>query len=357
MRILFIIPSIEGGGAENQMRLLSNQLAEEGNEVWVVYLHENDNVERILNPNVNRICLRITNNYSFKIILELYRIIKKVSPDIVQTWITQVDIIVGLLSMIAKFNWIVREPGDKLSRKQTYKLRLRKSLCSWKAKAIVANSRNGLRYWNDTNLNLSVIRNGYELEAFNNAGFLKKSRDFECEMIYVGRLEKSKNVLLLIKLLNGLPEDIRKGLRLTIVGQGSLKDQIEGENVSFHMRLLGYVNDKNTLIDLYKNSDVYCSLSASEGMPNTLIEAGLSGLSILASAIVPHKELLEEDYPFLLDLQDQQQMLAVIEKFFRLDEATKEVYTRQIRQNFLKYSIEEISTQYSSLYKNIYSSK
>jgi glycosyltransferase involved in cell wall biosynthesis len=356
MKILYIIPSIEGGGAENQLRLLSNKLAE-SEEVWVIYLHEHADADKLFDPRVNKICLSVTNNYSFKIILEIFKYIKRLSPDIVQTWITQVDIIVGLLSYVQNFNWIVREPSDKLSRKQTIKLWLRRTLGVWRAKAVIANSARGLIYWEGTRLRSILIRNGYDLSSFYTFNHLPLHEEFKYEIISVGRLEKSKNILLLIDLIDSLPQSIKENLRLTIIGKGTLEADIitASKNISFQIRLTGYVNDKESLLKYYKNSNVYCSLSLNEGMPNTLIEAGLSRVIPIVSNIPPHLELLSEEYPFLLNLEDMEQMQKTLMNGLLLERGQAENISENVAMIFSQYSIEKIGGQYLSLYNSIIS--
>ncbi|QHS54270.1 glycosyltransferase [Mucilaginibacter sp. 14171R-50] len=354
MRIVHIIPSIEGGGAENQLRLLANTMAGQGGDVWVIYLHANPNAHHLLNSNVNSICLNVTNNYSPGIFWALYNHLKRLSPDIVQTWITQVDIIVGLLSTVLKFKWIIREPSDKLSRKQNTKLKLRKKIAVWRGAVIVGNSERGLRYWEETGLQLQLIRNGYEIDFFK--GDESAERKYhKHEIVCVGRLEVSKNLTQLMDVFESLPPDIKEGLHLTIIGKGPLAEALQQKAVlcNYKISFTGFINDKYELLKYYKKSNVYCSFSTNEGMPNTLIEAGLSGLLIIASDIPAHIELLPPDYPFLLPLADNTQMAQAITKALSLSDAERFNYVKEIQDCFAAYAITEVSAKYTTLYNSV----
>jgi glycosyltransferase involved in cell wall biosynthesis len=99
---------------------------------------------------------------------------------------------------------------------------------------------------------------------------------------FVGALTAQKRPDRFITLVAGLRA---RGIDVEarVVGDGPLRDALEGPASEARVTLLGRRHD---IAELLRGTDVFVfpSVSAGEGMPGVLIEAGLSGLPVVATA-------------------------------------------------------------------------
>ena len=110
----------------------------------------------------------------------------------------------------------------------------------------------------------------------------------------IGRLDPVKNHQGLIRAVRQL-QNIGYPVRLVIVGDGPLRDEIES-NVQAAQLLpnairLGYRSDVERL---YKMFDAFVLNSFAEGMSNTLLEAMACGLPIVCTAVGGNVELIAD---------------------------------------------------------------
>ncbi|HMA54166.1 MAG TPA: glycosyltransferase, partial [Acidobacteriota bacterium] len=93
MRILHLIPKLSAGGAERQLSYLASELARGGHEVHIGYSREGPERPDLIGVVLHR--LESRSNYSPLLLRQLVRLIRSVKPDVVQTWILQMDILGG----------------------------------------------------------------------------------------------------------------------------------------------------------------------------------------------------------------------------------------------------------------------
>lgn len=116
---------------------------------------------------------------------------------------------------------------------------------------------------------------------------------------HIGRFSKEKNHEYLIDIFSEI-ENIRKDIKLWLVGDGELKEQIQQK-----VRFLG-LEDK--VLFLGERSDVPCLLNAMdlvifpsiyEGLSVTLVEAQASSLPIIASSNISEEHKMIDVFAFL----------------------------------------------------------
>lgn len=113
-------------------------------------------------------------------------------------------------------------------------------------------------------------------------------------LVYVGSLERRKNVTLLPRLMNQIREVAGEGAaHLFIAGEGPLRSEIESateaDNLTGSITLTGYVEDA---IDYIHAADVVVLLSSVEGMPQILVQAAAIGTPFVAFEVDGTHELL-----------------------------------------------------------------
>jgi glycosyltransferase involved in cell wall biosynthesis len=357
LRILFCISSLSGGGAETQLYYLSTELSKRGHEVHVFYILSESKIQRDWGLVKMHKC-NVNSNYSPRIIFQLLKLLHKYNFDIVQSWVVQMDIIVGFLIRFFNFKWIVRESSSSKNYDYSIKNKLRIFLAS-KASIIVSNSYQGKLYWESYNIQteLKVIFNGIPYEKIQEAinSKPKFKQPFDEYILYVGRLVEDgtakKNISKLIIAFNEVLKK-RENLKLVIVGEG--KDQIKIESVVSRLKIendvvfLGFQNSEN-VYKLMKNSLLFVSLSEYEGCPNTVLEALYSCDRMLLSRIEEHLAIFPEPGEYLF--VNPNNIDEIANNIFSLinSDPTNDVFSKLV----VNYRIDTMVNEYSRIYRQI----
>lgn len=108
-------------------------------------------------------------------------------------------------------------------------------------------------------------------------------------LLYLGALSPEKDPLAAIELMGRLPDDVG----LQVAGEGPLAEAVSEAARPFgdRIRLWGPVGDVRALFDA---TEVMVLPSLTEGIPGSGIEAGLSGVPVVASAVGGVPELIDD---------------------------------------------------------------
>lgn len=114
----------------------------------------------------------------------------------------------------------------------------------------------------------------------------------------VGRLEKVKDqpnlVRAFIRLTQTVP-DTRNRLRLVIIGDGSLRPDIERLIAEAHVRdQVWLAGARDDVPDLLRSLDLFVLPSQAEGISNTILEAMACSLPVVATAVGGNAELVAD---------------------------------------------------------------
>lgn len=357
MKILFCISSLSGGGAETQLYYLSTELSKRGNEVHVFYILNESKIKRDWGLVKLHKC-NVNSNYSPRIIFQLLKLLYKYNFDIVQSWVVQMDIIVGFLIRFFNYKWIIRESSSSKNYDYSIKNKLRIFLAS-KASIIVSNSNQGKLYWesNTINTQLKVIFNGIPYEKIQEAinSKSKFKQPFDEYILYVGRLVEDgtakKNISKLIIAFNEVLKK-RENLKLVIVGEG--KDFNKIESLVSHLKIqndvlfLGFQNSVN-VYKLMKHSLLFVSLSEFEGCPNTVLEALYSCDRILLSRIEEHLSIFPESQEILFVNPNNIEEIAKSIISLINSDPTSGIFSKLV----VNYRMDTMVNDYSSVYRQL----
>jgi len=130
---------------------------------------------------------------------------------------------------------------------------------------------------------VSIVPNGIDLKNFH-APRKRENRKVKT-ILYVGRLEKRKGLMYLLKAFALLLEKDPK-IRLIIAGDGvdrqKLKDLADELGIADHVQFLGYITEAKKK-QLLRNSDLFCSPAIyGESFGIVLLEAMATGLVTVA---------------------------------------------------------------------------
>ena len=362
MKILHLIPTLSGGGAERQLIYLSSELVNMGHQVHVCFLDKGniDTRDSYLNKIVFH-QIKAKSNYDFTIIWQLIKIIRNVKPDIIQTWILQMDILGSIAARIFKIPVLLREPSSSLFYDDSWKNKLRLIIGKNISKIIISNSIGGDLYWknNVPNSNRYIIRNGLPIEDIE-AIVSYCPNYFSSEnpiILYVGRLTKSKNIEILIKSFAKVKE-IKK-VDFIICGDGEQREMLEhlalALNVNQNIHFAGYLLPKE-IYGLMKNADAFVSLSDYEGNPNSVLEAMLCECPLVVSDIEAHREILDERSALFVKKNDVKQISeAILECLDNIEHSKSRA--EKAKETIKDWSFNKMSKEYENVYKSIVKSQ
>jgi glycosyltransferase involved in cell wall biosynthesis len=300
MRILHLIPTLSGGGAERQLALLAREHAETGVASAIIYHGEGPNLEFLRGSKVDLFPLSIRNNHDPMAFWAIIRIIRRWRPDIVQTWLPQMDILGGIAARIAGVPHILSERASGPAYGADWKSRTRASI-GRKAKAIIANSQTGAQYWRDLDARGSIHVVVNAITPFDTTSGTAPAALKNPAILYAGRLAPQKNLEPMIAGL-ALALSQNSAINAYIVGTGHQGDEVRQwiaqTAVADRIHMIGYVNN---LHPWYKNADVFVSVSDFEGHPNVVLEAASVSCPLVLSDIPEHREAIPSDGALFVD--------------------------------------------------------
>ncbi len=112
-------------------------------------------------------------------------------------------------------------------------------------------------------------------------------------MVFVGRLEKQKNLTLLINAISKMPKKLRN---ITLIGNGSQEQQLKKfalvKNVN--LKIISKINNSDLPKELSKYK-LFVSTSLAEGSPKALLEAMAVGLVPVVTNFNTAKEVIDNN--------------------------------------------------------------
>src|ERR1041385_4856103 len=247
MRILHCIWSMHGGGAERQLRDLAPALAGRGHDVHVGSVFPGVHLAA-LTPKCTVHQIRPRGSRDPRIVTRLFALMRRLRPDVVQTWLTYTDIAAGTSATMLRLPWVLSERSAALSYPPTFINRLR-VLVGKQASLVIANSPGGAAYWRDCGATrVEVIPNFVALGEIEAAEEIRDPRiaaDDEV-LLSIGRLSPEKNLTTLVDAFRTL-QATRPKTKLVFCGEGPLRESIEAHalaaGVAERVLFAGFVNE------------------------------------------------------------------------------------------------------------------
>jgi glycosyltransferase involved in cell wall biosynthesis len=354
-RILHCIPSLICGGAERQLAYLAPELIRLGWEVHVAFARPGDNLQRLGKSEAVLHPLPWTGSYDPRLPWEIGRIIRRVRPDLIQTWLLQMDVVGGLAARFCRVPWVLSERTSSVFYRPSVKNWLRAFLGS-QAAGIACNSSGGAEYWSRrTGVRQWVIPNAIPWEEIDAAAPARRE-DLGLEpadrlLVCVGRFDPSKNLDLLVSALAEIPAGRR--VHALLLGDGPLRSRleqmIEVRGLAGRVRMPGYLD---TVWPWLKTADLFVLLSSFEGHPNAVMEAMACGCPVLVSDIPAHREMLDDQSAALVDFRSPRSVAQSIQQAL----ASPETLRRRARtalDRAHRWSIAGMARQYHEMYLDL----
>jgi glycosyltransferase involved in cell wall biosynthesis len=349
VKILYCIRSLEAAGSQKQLATLTSLLAAHGWEVHVAVLHPG-RFESLLDPRTTLHRIASSRNSDPLILARLVRLIRAIRPDIVQTWLPQMDIFAGAAALLCRKPWILSERSSARGYSRIWPMRLRELLGRF-ASGIVANSQGGLDFWRERKRRAAihrVIPNAISVPA---SDLLQRTSDAAPMVLYAGRLDPEKRLSRLLEAI----VIVRRELPATAVicGEGALGGELRllanELGIGDFVELTGHVENPSSIM---RRADLFVSLGTAEGAPNAVQEAVVAGVPVLLSDIPAHRELLDESSAIFVDGDDSSAIANAILSSLR-DANGAQARARAARRHAENWSPQAVGAAYDAFYREV----
>lgn len=175
---------------------------------------------------------------------------------------------------------------------------------------------------------------------------------------YVARMDPPKGHALLMDVLNILIHERGCRLKVILVGNGSLRKQIENNVTALqlerHVIFTGVVSDVENWMPIF---DIVALLSNREGMPNVVIEAMAAGKPVIGTAVGNIPELLNGGAGIIVHENDLQKIADAFESLIRDPALRKQMGAVGLAKVQREYSLQATLKALVSYYHSILPNK
>lgn len=353
-KILFILPSLEFGGAEKVMVVLYNHINRLEFEPYFCVFKNGILYKKISEKNK----ITILNKHRVMHgITGLLKTIYKINPDIVFSTHCHLNAFICLLKKVKLINAkvVIRESNFLSVQQSSSKSFYEKNIVTWFIKkaypfadSIICQTEEMKKdlqlFVSNSKINPFVIHNPIE----NIPEYIKTLT--VPRIISIGRLEKQKNHSLVIEAFDLIKNIIPH--HLVIIGNGSERDSInmliESKGLKDRVKLVGFIEN---VWDEYSGSSLFVLPSNYEGFPNVIIEAMANSIPVISTNCPSGpKEIIEDNINGLLSPVENKKILSEKMLYVLQNKSFSEMIRNNAHKFVSKFSTSNIVKKYESVY-------
>jgi glycosyltransferase involved in cell wall biosynthesis len=294
MQIVFVIYSLQAGGAERVLSIMANHWSGKSHKIKVITLDDGSKPSFYdIDPRIQQISLDVAgaskNGFAgilnnFRRIYKLRTAIRKTQAETIISFMTETNVLTLIASYGLRIPVVVTEHTDPWTGPVAdvwSKLRL--WLYPRANRVVVLNERAREFFDKSPDITTMVMPNPVVIEDDKEPGNLNNEAISDHLIVAMGRLSQEKRFDLLIRAYSKVATE-HKDWNLIILGEGPEREALETlrEELGLADRIMlpGTVKHPHVLL---KRSDMFVSSSELEGFPMALCEAMACGLPVITT--------------------------------------------------------------------------
>lgn len=303
--ICIFIPSLGNGGAEKQSMLLAKAL-QDTHETYLFILGDHSLLDRHLKTvEEENIQMIIMSGSMFSKARLFMRFVKDHDVDVIISHLPSDTIFTGIIGRLAGVKYIFG--GLRNAWIDGYKRIMQKYLHNTILDYSISNSHAGKDYLISHGFKEEktlVMHNGIEVSQTP----IVREDDGPIQILTVSRFVPQKDyhtaIQAIAHMLKSYPVD--REVHYHIVGYGVLEPQIKAWLVEYGLDGMATIHIKPPyILELFEQADIYLSSSLFEGISNSMMEAMMYSLPMVATDAGDSRYLVETDFNgFLHELKD-----------------------------------------------------
>lgn len=327
MRILYAITKSNLGGAQRYVLDLATEAKKRGHEVSVLLGGSGTLVKELERANIRIIPLPyVERDIAFtkevKAFVDLLKILRRERPEVLHLNSSKMGIlgvlagrILGIRKIIfTSHGWPFNEKRHWLSLLFIEELSWLTVLLSHKTICVSEQVRRDMESKPLIKKKLVVIHNGIEKFPVLSRPLARKELSIKDEEFVVGTLAELHYTKGLDTLLRAINKT--QSINLVIVGEGERRQELKllanTLGISERVSMPGFKTNARELLPAF---DLFVLPSRSEGLPYALLEAGLTGLPVVASEVGGIPEVIKDGKNgFLFQKEDYRGLATILQK-------------------------------------------
>lgn len=305
-----------------------------------------------------------TEKYSknlFKVMWDLYRIVRRERPDIVHCHMSTLTSIYLLPAMLAGAKVRIAHSHGTGSKgeglRYFLKLILRPTASLFASKLVACSRVAGKWMFGETRQKLhevEIINNAINLDKFKfnpeQRSSLRTKYNLDGKLVlgHVGRFSREKNQIFILEIFENILKKNKNSV-LLLVGEGPLRPEIEREvtrlRVEDKVFFLGVRNNVNELMQVM---DVFLLPSYYEGNPVSAIEAQACGLPVVTSTAVTQEAKVSSIFK-RISLDDSVEVWS--ESCVQIASKKRSSHTEEVKLS--GFSINDVIHKVESMYESL----
>jgi glycosyltransferase involved in cell wall biosynthesis len=296
LKIVHIIIGLNRGGAETSLKKLVLNSQYSVDDVTIISLTDRGVIgNELARQGFSVKFLGLNSSFSLlTVFFKLLKILIKVKPDVVQTWMYHSDLIGGLAAKLIgckKIFWGIRCTNIPIgSRTSFYVMKMCSYLSYFIPSKIICVAESARKTHIDFGYNpakMLVVPNGVDLKVFEAKSSIRTVAHKSIVVGCLGRFHKDKGQDILLDAANKLLID-GFDIHFAFAGNGCLENNEEFISLiddRFSKKCFSFFGEIDDAPRFLNTLDVFCMPSRTEGFPNCLAEAMAIGLPCIANNV------------------------------------------------------------------------
>lgn len=319
INICYIIGQLNRAGAERQLYQLVKGIDRQTFNPVVISLSQGGHWGgEIRKLNIPVIEIERRKNRETKRLVTVFRLLRKLRPDIVHTYLFSGNTYGRVAAILAGTPAIIASERNepKLGKDKSISMVLIDRLLALFSAGIICNSRKAFSHLTQQYARkVFFVPNGIDCVPGAEVPQRRSRRSAAPKIIgTIGRLWPQKNHRLFLDVAKEIIKTEKRAVEFLLVGDGPLRDELQT-----YCRSLGieqqvrFTGERADIPGLLQSMDIFVMTSLYEGMSNTIMEAMLSGLPVVATDVGGNSELVvNNETGYLVPLKDTGAMAAAV---------------------------------------------